>query len=236
MKIIDFTLPEGKIKIKSNIGGQKTGLVIAGGRRPENNWLKSVAVSKEIYCADRGIESCLANNLKPTILCGDADSSEKVFWENAKDLGAKIILLDPAKDDTDLWFLLENIPNDEDLIVSGVWGGRFDHLYSNLFSLLEHKRKNKVQIVLADQEECLCFLNSGESLVFSDFEKINIESLALLPLQAVNEVTLSGVKWELKQAQLLLNHSYAISNLPEQKQITFTCDSGSVGFYLKYKI
>lgn len=63
----------------------------------------------------------------------------------------------------------------------------------------------------------------------------NLEALSLLPLANCNEVTLQGVQWNLEYSPLLLSHPYAISNMVEQEKVIFTCNQGTVGFYLKYK-
>lgn len=236
MDVCSLRIPQGEMIIKSTKLGSSTALLVAGGRKPADTWLLSAAEGKDIYCADKGIESCLQNGLKPVLLCGDADSTEAFYWQQAQKEGIKIMLHDPAKDDTDLQLLLEVLPSATNIIASGIWGGRFDHLYSNVFSLLAYKEKQNVQVVMADEQESLVLLSSGESLIFSPDCAENIEALSLLPLNSLNKVTLQGVQWDLKYSPLLLNHPYAISNMIKQETVFFTCDEGTVGFYLKHKI
>ena len=111
-----------------------------------------------------------------------------------------------------------------------------DHLYSNVFSLLNYKIQRDVQVVMADEQEILLLLQEDESLIFKPFIPENIEALSLLPLTDCNEVTLQGVQWNLEYAPLLSAHPYAISNMVEQEKVVFTCNQGRVGFYLKYKL
>lgn len=66
---------------KTSRQGSSTALLLAGGRKPASEWLVQIAASKDIYCADKGIECCCENNLKPVWLCGDADSAAKDCWE-----------------------------------------------------------------------------------------------------------------------------------------------------------
>lgn len=231
-----LTLPQGELEVQSNHQGSATALLVAGGRKPDAQWLRQAAAAKSVYCADKGIESCLENGLKPVLLCGDADSAAAVYWQQAQEAGIKILLHDPAKDDTDLQLLLEALPESTAIVASGIWGGRFDHLYSNVFSLLNYKRKRGVQTVMADEQEILLLLSGGESLIFRPACPENLEALSLLPLANCNEVTLQGVQWNLEYSPLLLSHPYAISNMVEQEKVIFTCNQGTVGFYLKYKI
>ena len=74
---------------------------------------------------------------------------------------------------------------------------QFDHLYSNVFSLLNYKIQRDVQVVMADEQEILLLLQKDESLIFKPFSPENIEALSLLPLTDCNEVTLQGVQWKL---------------------------------------
>ena len=58
-------LPQGELEIKTSRQGSSTALLLAGGRKPASEWLVQIAASKDIYCADKGIECCCENNLKP---------------------------------------------------------------------------------------------------------------------------------------------------------------------------
>ena len=229
-------LPQGELEIKTSRQGSSTAVLLAGGRKPAAEWLVQTAAAKDIYCADKGIECCCENNLKPLWLCGDADSAAKDCWQQAQAAGVKILLHEPLKDDTDLQLLLAALPEAVNIVASGIWGGRFDHLYSNVFSLLHYKNQRGVQVVLADEQEIMVLLQQGESLLFKPARPENIEALSLLPLADRNEVTLQGVQWNLEHSPLFLTHPYAVSNMIEQEKVIFTCDQGRVGFYLKYKI
>lgn len=231
-----LVLPQGVMEIRTPRRGSTTALLLAGGRKPAAAWLRQTAAAKDIYCADKGIESCCENGLKPVWLCGDADSASKDCWQQAQEAGVKILLHDPLKDDTDLQLLLAALPEAVNIVASGIWGGRFDHLYSNVFSLLNYKKQRGVQVVMADEQEVLVLLHRGESLLFRPVCPENIEALSLLPLTGCNEVTLQGVQWNLEHSPLLLAHPYAISNMVEKENVVFTCNQGSVGFYLKYKL
>lgn len=236
MNTWNLLLPQGTIEVQSSKQGKKTALIMAGGRAPDADWLLKIATVKDIYCADKGIESCFLGGLKPLLLCGDGDSAPPEYWQKAENEGIRILRHNPMKDDTDLQLLLAALPEQIDIIASGIWGGRFDHLYSNVFSLLAYKHKRGVQVALADEQEVLILLDGDESLVLKPTCRQNIEALSLLPLTNRNEVTLQGVQWNLEYSPLLLAHPYAISNMATEESVTFTCNNGSVGFYLKYKI
>ncbi len=117
---------------------ENNNLLIAGGRAPQKNWLREAAADKKIYCADRGAVCVLSAGLKPAYLLGDCDSAAAEIYELARAAGAQIKIFPSAKDDTDLQLLLQRLPQGN-LLASGIWGGRFDHLYSNIYTLLRFK-------------------------------------------------------------------------------------------------
>ena len=226
-----FKLPQFTAEVILPKQYNETKLVVAGGRTPEVAWLGEVAATKKLYCADKGIEVCLQANLVPTALFGDGDSGSKDAYEKAQTLGTKVETFPVEKDDTDLQLVLQNLEG-SDLICTGVWGGRFDHLYSNVFSLLSYKEVHQAQVILADDKEAMLLVTAKEAVKISLHKKV--KALSLLPLSEVNKVTLKNVRWELQEAELKLLHPYAISNIP-QDEFTFECLDGKIGLYLCFE-
>ena len=223
-----FKLPQFSAEVILPKEYEATNVVVAGGRAPKASWLQEVAHNKKVYCADKGIEICLEAGVIPLELYGDGDSAPKELYEKAKDLGVAVKSYPVEKDDTDLQLLLENLPCG-DVICTGVWGGRFDHLYSNVFSLLAHKEKNQGQVILADDKEAMLLVTAGEAVKLN-LEK-EVKALSLLPLSETSKVTLENVRWELNEATLELLHPYAISNIP-QGEVKLNCLEGKIGLYL----
>ena len=226
-----FKLPQFTAEVILPKQYNETKLVVAGGRAPDIAWLGEVAATKKLYCADKGIEVCLQANLVPTALFGDGDSGSKDAYEKAQTLGTKVETFPVEKDDTDLQLVLQNLEG-SDLICTGVWGGRFDHLYSNVFSLLSYKEVHQAQVILADDKEAMLLVTAKEAVKISLHKKV--KALSLLPLSEVNKVTLKNVRWELQEAELKLLHPYAISNIP-QDEFTFECLDGKIGLYLCFE-
>ena len=205
-------------------------LVVAGGRQPEVSWLQAAAAGKKVYCADRGIEVCLAAGVTVAELYGDGDSGSAGAYVDASAQGTLVYRFPPAKDDTDLQLVLQNLPR-HNLLCTGVWGGRFDHLYSNIFSLFSYKLKQQVQVCLADEKEILIILNAGEQVELELQQQA--VALSLLPLTNTTVVSMSKVRWPLEQETLTMLHPYAISNIP-QKKCSCSCTEGAVGLYLSF--
>ena len=226
-----FKLPQFTAEVILPKSYTATNCLIAGGRAPQSAWLKEVACDKNIYCADKGIAACLEAGLIAKELYGDGDSAPAELYEKAKALGTAVMNFPVEKDDTDLQLVLQSLEA-SDLICTGVWGGRFDHLYSNVFSLLAFKEKHQAQVILADEKEVMLLVASGEAVKISLDKKV--KALSLLPLSEVNKVNLEKVRWELKEAELKLLHPYAISNIP-QEEFTFECVEGRIGLYLCFE-
>lgn len=226
-----FELPQLKAEVILPKQYSDINLVVAGGRAPQKAWLQELASDKKVYCADKGVEVCLAVDIIPTELYGDGDSAVKMLYEKAGALGTKVKTYPTEKDDTDLQLLLKNLPIG-DVICTGVWGGRFDHLYSNVFSLLAHKEENQGQVILADDKEVMFLLTEDEAITIR--LKKEAKALSLLPLCASSKVNLKNVRWELQEAELKLLHPYAISNIPCE-EFNCKCLTGKIGLYLCFE-
>ncbi len=233
-----FVLPQLKLRVMFHV---KHGtallpvgdiLLVAGGRAPRLSWLQQVAAGKALYCADRGVDACLAAGLVPLELFGDCDSSTQTVYAKAAALGSKVHSFNPAKDDTDLQLLLQNLPAG-DIIATGIWGGRFDHLYSNVFTLLGAKKQRRCQVLLADTNELMLLLTAGEAAKLELGKKP--VAVSLLPLTAEAQVDFKGVRWPLTNAKLEQLYPYAISNEQSEKEICCICSSGAVGLYIYWQ-
>lgn len=227
----EFTLPQLTVKTYGAFEKMKAGFAVAGGRRPCRQWLKAAAFERSLYCADAGAVYCAECGLVPQILCGDCDSAETALYSFLKQQGTEIKQYNPLKDDTDLQLLLEEIPR-QPLIVSGIWGGRFDHLYSNVFSLLAYREKYGYPVIMADEQEVMLLLKENEQaeLNLADWKKVT--AVSLLPLSKSCCVSLNGVYWPLNEGSINLLHPYAVSNVPLGERISCSCHKGAAGLYL----
>lgn len=240
---VNFNLPQLTCEIRfhvkqaGNAALEKAKhFIIAGGRRPEEKWLRSaVSISQcPVYCADKGAEYALAAGIVPAAIYGDADSAANGTYDKAQDMGTQVHSYNPAKDDTDLQLLLNNLPAG-DVMISGVWGGRFDHLYSNVFSLLGYKKRcanTASQVIMADEREVMLLLTAGEGVSVKLNDGYKVKALSLLPLSDA-VVDLIGTRWPLQKASLQQLYPYAVSN-EVQGGFTCLCHTGSIGVYLNF--
>lgn len=235
-----FVLPELELRVMFHVKHHAAALspaadllVVAGGRGPEPEWLHNVSCGKKIYCADRGAEYCFAAGCAPAELFGDCDSSSQAVYQQAQAAGTVVHSFNPAKDDTDLQLLLHNLP-EGDILASGIWGGRFDHLYSNVYTLLGVKKQRGCRVILADDKEFMLLLTEGESAELK--LQAAAEAISLLPLSESTTVDFTGVRWPLQQSTLRQLYPYAISNemRDDAEKICCTCHSGVLGLYIRW--
>ena len=209
-------------------------LVVAGGRAPQPDWLCSAAKGRSVYAADRGAACCLNAGVVPRALYGDCDSTTEDVYERLAALGTQVQRFLPEKDDTDLQLLLKSLPSGS-LLATGIWGGRFDHLFSNVYTLLGVKQQRGGVVLLADEQELLLLLEAGEDVELELHAEV--EAVSLLPLSAETCVDFSGVHWPLKNAALNQRYPYAISNVPSGKdaRLHCSCHAGAVGLYIRWQ-
>lgn len=208
-------------------------LLVAGGRRPAARWLKEAAETRDIFCADKGAAYCFEEGLLPDVLFGDKDSAPYGLYEKLAALGTEVNTYPRAKHNTDLQLLLDSLETCV-LVASGIWGGRYDHLFSNVHSLLAYKMKKGSQVLLADESELMLLLAGGESVSLKLLEKA--EALSLLPLSPCALVDLNGVRWPLAEAELKQSDPYAVSNeILNGEEVSCKVYEGAVGLYLKWE-
>jgi thiamine pyrophosphokinase len=191
-----------------------------------------VASDKIVWAVDRGAEACRAAEISPAYALGDFDSigGEDETWLGR--LGVKTERYPADKDYTDFQLCLNRAKGD--LLVTGCWGGRFDHAFANVFSILWGREWGAEVRAFADDAEVLVPL-TGEAALTIAFRARPL-ALSLLPLDSLCEgVTIRGTKWELNGAELSLEHPYAVSNVPVEDRVTVKVKKGSVGVYCLFE-
>ena len=131
-----FHLPQLTAVSASPAVPQEAGLLVSGGRAPDVRWLREAAQGRRLIAVDHGLDACQKAGLRPASLIGDGDSASPLAWQQAKASGIPIHAFPPEKDDTDTQLAL-TIAQEEGMpaaLLTGVFGGRFDHAYSTIFS------------------------------------------------------------------------------------------------------
>jgi thiamine pyrophosphokinase len=211
-------------------------LLVAGGRKPSPKWLIQAAAQSPVWCVDSGIDSCHANNIIPARLIGDGDSATSQGWSWGNRLGIPVEVYPPEKNLTDLQLALQTVGlvhGQVMVVVTGVWGGRFDHAFSNIYSLKGCEDFGIRGCCAADEKEVLILLKGKDSV---RIETVTCpEVVSLLPLSTeCSGVFIDGVHWPLADVTLHDTLPYAVSNRPNESgtEITVAIEAGWLGIYL----
>lgn len=212
---------------------EKEILFIGGGRFPSEKYFLQLAENRKIFCIDRGIELCHKLNILPKILIGDFDSANKISLDWTKKNKIPIERHPVEKDFTDTQLAINFAERSEEnfsAVMTGVFGGRVDHLFSNIFTCANSTKK----FFLADDEEIVFYMNGGESAEIH-FEK-NPLAVSLLPISKICEgVTTKNLHWELENSTLKQNFPNAVSNRVESNEIKISVERGTLAIYFCFE-
>ena len=207
-------------------------LFVCGGRVPNVEWFRKIFGGRKIFCVDKGIELCQTCDIVPNFLLGDFDSANTsaVEWARTKKIPVEVYHSD--KDLTDTQLALNRaaeIFGEHVALMTGCFGGRFDHLYSTLFTCAAIDRK----IFLADEREFVFYVKGGESV---DVKFIQTPlAVSLLPMTATcGGVTTKNLHWELDGATLTQIFPNAVSNRIDAEKISVSVESGTLAVYAHF--
>jgi len=211
-------------------------LLVAGGRKPASKWLVEAATQFPIWCVDSGIDTCYGNNVIPERLIGDGDSATSQGWAWGNRLGIPVESYPPEKNLTDLQLALQTVGlvyGQATVIVTGVWGGRFDHTFSNIYSLKGCQDFGVRGCCAADEREALILLKGKDSVLIETATCPEVVSLLSLSTEC-SGVFIDGVHWPLADVELHDTLPYAVSNRPNQSgtEISVAVEVGWLGIYL----
>ena len=207
-------------------------LLVNGGRRPDTKYFLELAKGRKIFAVDKGIEICHDLKILPEILIGDFDSAEKISvdWSIQNKIPVERHPVD--KDFTDLQLALnyaEKNYKKNPAIITGTFGGRFDHLFSTIFS----SAHSDLKIFLADEQEIIFFLKDNETAQVKFFKKP--VAISLLPItETCDGVSINNVHWQLENAKLFQKMPYAVSNRLEGDEIKLSLYSGILAVYFAF--
>lgn len=208
-------------------------LLLTGGRPPAADWLKGLPFCEKIFAADHGLDCCRQNQLRPDYILGDGDSAAPGTWNWGKSLGVPVAEFPAAKDLTDTQLALSKMKKAPLILITGAFGGRFDHLYSLMFSCASES----VPCLLIDEQEFLCFVKAGEHISLQ-FRQRPL-AISLLPFTSrCTGVNIDNVRWPLKNAELTQSFPNAISNelLPGMSALSLSVEQGILGFYAHWQV
>lgn len=178
-------------------------IIFAGGEIKDYSFVNTD--SDFVICADRGIVHAEKLGIFPDIVTGDFDS----YTGEVIQFG-EIYRTIPEKDDTDTMIAVKLAieRGATDIRLYGGTGGRFDHTFANVQTLI-YAYENSCKMSLYDEENIITLQGKGTEFypkykdwyfsVFSLTEKLHITEM-------------SGVKYPLKDYTLTQNFPLGVSN------------------------
>ena len=229
-------LPQAHIFFESEQTADARQVIVLGGRAPAPSWLSSVASGfkeRVVWAVDHGVDACMSAGIAPRHVLGDFDSIREEGETWLGHLGARVeVERFPAdKDYTDFQLCLNRIKGE--LLVTGCWGGRFDHAFANVFSYLWGAERGANVLAFADESELLIPLAANGAGTAVELRLLSeVSAISLLPLcESCEGVDVRGTKWELSRAALTQGRPYAVSNVPAGEQISVRIERGVIGVY-----
>lgn len=169
-----------------------------------------------VICADGGLNTLKKHGIAPDYFIGDLDSCGDT------DIDVPRIILPAAKDLSDIHFAIKHAlkMGVKDFMLTGCTGGRADHYLSNIF-LLEYIEKKGAHGVILD---------SGNRMEIYNRNVYNTEGYKYVSIVSLTEkccgVTLSGLKYPLKDATLRRDDTLGISNEPLRNEVGIEIKKG----------
>lgn len=157
--------------------------------------------------ADSGWKNAQALGVTPAVLVGDFDS----LGEPDAPAGTEILRVPAEKDDTDTQLAVRTAAarGAKELVLIAGMSGRVDHTLSTL-ALLEELHGRGIRAVLTDGKNRVRFLENDSLLLLREKRFRYLSLIAVT--EKVRGVTLEGCKYPLKNATLLRQNQYAVSN------------------------
>lgn len=182
-------------------------------------YISKIKPDDYIICADGGIRHLLKMGIIPHLWLGDFDSCRfSELNSNYPELSkVETITLNKAKDETDTHYacLIAINKGYKDIVIWGAFGGRIDHMLSNIH-LLEFLKNNNISAKIEDEKNTLQLCNG-----FVEFKKSR-KYLSIIPL--TDSVVISktkGLLYPLNNFILKREISMGVSN-------EIVCDSASI--------
>ena len=200
-------------------------MIISGGSVKDSFALSFLQQKKPEYviAADRGMEFCYRNGIRPDVIVGDFDSADgKVlsYFRGQKDV--EIITLNPVKDDTDTEFAIRHAMEKgaSTITVLGGTGSRIDHVLGNI-ELLGIGLSRGIPIILQDSCNRVRMIDQG--ITIGKEEQFGVY-VSLIPYTAqVEHLYLRGFKYPLSDYCMTGFNSLGVSNeiTDERGEISF---------------
>ena len=174
------------------------------GSMPCPDTLPQITKEDMVIAADGGYLHCINKNITPDLTVGDFDSLTDIKPQG------EVIYHNPIKNDTDMKLAVDEgiKAGYEKFVIFGGVGGRTDHFIANLSLLVYISKKGKKAVMCSDNETFTAVTNDKLKLSKDRKDYISVFSADT----TVSGVTLSNLKYTLKDATLTNDFALGVSN------------------------
>lgn len=201
-------------------------VIIAGSPEADVDFIaKQVKDCNYLICADKGYEYAKRAKVKPDLIVGDFDS-----YNGELPNDCEIITLDSHKDDTDLLHCIEvALSRDyDDFAILAATGGRFDHTFANISTLMYLGKKGASGEIISEKES-IRFLKVGEY----NFDNCKGKTFSVFPF-ACDKVNVSyiGTEYCADKLDLTAEDAMGISNIFVSDKASIKINYGNAIFII----
>lgn len=185
-------------------------IIFANGELPDIQKARAILRDDDyIICADGGTRHASSLDLKPDLVIGDMDSTDKAYLQKLQADGVLIELFPQDKNETDLELAIDHAIGLEskEIIIVAALGGRLDHTLANI-ALLSSDQLSTFDIKMDD----------GVDEIFFCREQVQVEGrsgdiVSLIPWQgSVSGIQTKNLNWNLNNETLYAEKTRGVSN------------------------
>ena len=206
----------------------KRSVIISGGDLDEELTLSVLEEQKDrcVIGVDKGVEFLYYHQIMPDYIVGDFDSTKEEIRDYYKnETNVPIREYNPVKDasDTEIAIRLAMTLGSREMLILGATGGRVDHLWANVQSLMI-PFKAGIDAKILDSQNMITIIGDGETYIRRD-EAFGTY-FSVFPFgEDVFGFNISGAKYPLKNHTLTPYNSLCVSN-----QIAEDSDEAVISF------
>jgi thiamine pyrophosphokinase len=198
-------------------------IVANGDMEYTNETINIVKNAQMIICADGGARHLRALNILPHVMIGDFDSINLEDHKFFKNKQIKTLKFHSRKNHTDTQLCVSYAIEQKasDITLLGVTGTRMDHTLANIFLLKK----------LAELKIAARIINSHNKIyAVTNFLKVKgkpKDLLSIIPVTPeVRGITLTGLEYPLKNADMNMGESRGISNVFKKSTASICIEKG----------
>lgn len=206
-------------------------IVIVSGGKLEEEFVLSLLTKEEnqnIIGVDKGMEFLYRHQIMPSYIVGDFDSVSREIGDYYRnETNVPIREYNPVKDasDTEIAIRLAMTLGGRELLVLGATGGRIDHLWANVQSLMI-PFKAGVDARILDEQNRIRLIHGDVTLKKSEAYG---PYFSVFPLgEVIYGFNISGAKYPLEDHILTPYDSLCVSNQFEEEEVTISAPGGTV--------